>query len=123
MQLKKSTVLLIDDEALILRSLKLSLEILNYNVLTATNGKEALVLIKENPLIDAIVLDKSMPEMNGFDTLKKLKKISASPQVIMASGFYEEGDMKKFKSAGAFSCLRKPFSISQLMEEIQQSIH
>lgn len=77
-------VLCVDDEVLGLETRKLLLERLGYRVLTATNGNEALKLFKANP-IRAVVLDYTMPGMNGAEVALELKRINPAVKIMMFS--------------------------------------
>ncbi|MBI3592993.1 MAG: response regulator, partial [Nitrospirae bacterium] len=81
----KKVVLIVDDEEGIRESLSGIFEDEGYDVLTAASGEDALTVIKEQ-LPDIILLDVWLPEMDGLETLSKIKEISNDVPVIMISG-------------------------------------
>jgi len=105
----KKTVLLVDDDPLIIRMYQKKLSGDGYDILTATNGEEALVqVMKKKP--DIILLDVMMPKMNGVETLKALKKDSKTkniPVIILTNLGDREEDIDKAKKLGARDYLVK----------------
>jgi two-component system KDP operon response regulator KdpE len=95
----------------------MNLELEGYRVLSASSGYEALQrLIKELP--DLVVLDVMMPEMDGFETLKRIREVSAVP-VIFLSVRGEEFDKVRGLDLGADDYLTKPFSPRELVSRIK----
>ena len=92
-------ILLVDDEPNLLHAVQLYLEDEGYLVLTARNGFEALDVLREK-LPDLIVLDVMMPEMDGFETLRRIREVSAVP-VIMLTVEGEDADQVKGLRLGA----------------------
>jgi DNA-binding response OmpR family regulator len=110
-------ILLVDDEQRILNFLKVKLQTLGYEVLTASNGVEALEQVQgQGP--DLIVLDVLMPKMDGFDTLKQLRTFSATP-VIMLSARGADVDRIRGLGLGADDYLAKPFNPDELVARIE----
>ncbi|MBI2934236.1 MAG: response regulator transcription factor [Chloroflexi bacterium] len=110
-------VLVVDDEARILNFLKAKLKLSGYEVVTATNGVEALEVVHtQEP--DLIVLDLLMPKMNGFDMLKQLRTFSPVP-VIILSAKGANGDKIQGLSMGADDYLPKPFNPDELVARIE----
>ncbi len=110
-------ILLVDDEERILNFLKAKLKASGYEVLTASNGVEALEQIQgQNP--DLIVLDVLMPKMDGFETLKQLRTFSTVP-VIMLSARGADADRIKGLGLGADDYLPKPFNPDELIARIE----
>ncbi|MGB9617183.1 MAG: sigma-54-dependent transcriptional regulator, partial [Desulfomonilaceae bacterium] len=94
-------ILLVDDEVSILNMMKMTLQVDGYEVLTATNGAEALKIFhSEGP--DVVLLDVRMPGMNGIEVLARIKEMNPDAEVIIISG---HGDMDM-----AVECLRKEAS-------------
>ncbi len=107
-------ILLVDDEASILRLATLILEKFGFKIATATSGKEALELYKVNmENIGLVILDLNMPEMSGETVLAKLLEINKDVKVIISSG-----DDSEFENSGVFSKVKafvnKPYRIKQL---------
>jgi len=116
----KHKVLLVDDDQQILRSLRVYLELENYQVETASNGKEALEKLKDSKP-EIIVLDIMMPEMDGFEVMEKMKEdeeIAGIP-VIMLTAKGQGGDVLKGYKMGASSYMTKPFNLNELVENVE----
>ena len=111
------TILVVDDEPDLLNAVRLYLEDEGYQVLTATNGEEALEKVRTR-LPDLVVLDVMMPEMNGFEALQEIRRVSHVP-VIMLTVKGEEGDKVRGLSLGADDYVTKPFSQRELLSRIQ----
>lgn len=121
---KKNKVLLVDDDKQILSSLRVYLELENYEVYTASNGLEAIKQIKEcKPEI--VVLDIMMPEMDGFEVLEKMKaeKEYRDIPVIMLTAKSQDIDVLKGYRMGASSYMTKPFNLNELVENIELILH
>jgi two-component system, OmpR family, KDP operon response regulator KdpE len=115
--MKRFTVLLVDDEERILNFLKTKLKLLNYDVILAGNGVEALEQIQgQEP--ELVVLDVVMPKMDGFQTLKELRTFSSVP-VIMLSARGDDSDRIKGLGLGADDYLPKPFNPDELVARIE----
>ena len=115
--MKRFRVLLVDDEERILNFLRSKLKASGYEVLTASNGIEALEQAQaQEP--DLIVLDLVMPKMDGLETLKELRSFSAMP-VIILSAKGSDTDKIKGLSIGADDYLAKPFNPDELIARIE----
>ena len=115
--MKRFTILVVDDDEQILDFLRPKLRGSGYNVLTAGNGIEALEQVKtEEP--DVLVLDLTMPQMDGFETLKEIRDFSAVP-VIFLSARGADADKIKGLELGADDYLSKPFNPDELIARIE----
>jgi two-component system KDP operon response regulator KdpE len=115
--MKRFTILLVDDEERILNFLKTKLKLLNYEIILAQNGIEALDQIQgQEP--DLVVLDVVMPKKDGFETLKELRSFSSVP-VIMLSARGDDSDRIKGLGLGADDYLPKPFNPDELVARIE----
>lgn len=113
----KFSILLVDDEERILRFLKVKLKTLGYDVITASNGVEAIEQFQgQQP--DLVVLDVIMPKMDGFETLKQLRAVSSVP-VIMLSAMGDDLNRIKGLGLGADDYLPKPFNPDELVARIE----
>jgi len=111
------TILVVDDEPRIIEAVAMNLELEGYRVSGASNGYEALKkLTKEVP--DLVILDIMMPEMDGFETLRKIREISTVP-VIMLTVKGEETDKVKGLDLGADDYVTKPFSPKELVSRVK----
>jgi len=114
---KQFRILVVDDEERILNFLRAKLKVSGYEVLTASNGVEALEQAQaQEP--DMIVLDLIMPKMDGFETLKELRSFSAVPVIILSA---READADKIKGLGlgADDYLPKPFNPDELVARVE----
>ena len=115
--MKQFCTLLVDDEERILNFLRSKLKASGYDVITATNGVEALEQAQgQEP--DLIVLDVLMPKMDGFETLKQLRTFSSVP-VIILSARGTDADRIKGLALGADDYLPKPFNPDELVARIE----
>jgi two-component system KDP operon response regulator KdpE len=114
---KRFCILLVDDEERILNFLKAKLKASGYEVLTASNGAEA-VEQAQGQAPDLMVLDVLMPKMDGFETLKQLRTFSPMP-VIMLSARGGDADRIKGLGLGADDYLPKPFNPDELVARIE----
>ncbi len=115
--MKQFCILLVDDEERILNFLRSKLKASGYDVLTASNGVEALEQAQgQEP--DLIVLDVLMPKMDGFETLKQLRTFSPVP-VIILSARGTDTDRIKGLALGADDYLPKPFNPDELIARIE----
>jgi len=115
--LKKYRLLVVDDEIRILNFLRSNLRALGYEVVTASNGREALVQFHASHP-DIILLDIVMPAMNGFDVLKEIRGFSKVP-VIFLSAKGNERDRITGLDMGADDYISKPFSPDELVSRIE----
>lgn len=115
----KKTILAVDDEASILLALKDTLSN-NYNVLTAKNGSEALRMAEShNP--DLIIMDVMMPGLDGFETVKQLRKRNPlGPPIIFLSAKTGVSDVEHGLEIGAFDYMTKPFSPVKLENKVNE---
>ena len=115
--MKQFTILVVDDDNQILDFLRPKLKGAGYNVLTASNGVEALEQAKaQEP--DLLVLDMMMPVKDGLETLKEIREFSAVP-VIILSARGADADKIKGLELGADDYLSKPFNPDELLARIK----
>jgi two-component system KDP operon response regulator KdpE len=111
------TILIVDDEPRIRDFVRMNLELEHYHVEEAEDGLQALEKVR-NLLPDLIVLDVSMPEMDGFEALRHIREVSTVP-VIMLTVRQGESDKIRGLDLGADDYLAKPFSPPELMSRIR----
>ena len=115
-------ILLVDDDAEIVESLRLALEANDYTVLVARDGNQGLALSeRENP--DLVILDMMMPKRSGFLVLEKMRRTRETPmRVIMITA--NEGTRHKAyaEMLGVDDYIRKPFPMDRLIESVQRLI-
>ena len=113
------TVLIVDDEPDILLLLRLALEVAGYSTVEASDGEEALEVIRsEHP--DVVLLDVMMPGMDGWATLEHLGEIGEHPRVIMVTARTASRDRDRAIAMGADDFVTKPFEPAELVEQMRQ---
>ncbi|NWF52076.1 MAG: response regulator [Nitrospirae bacterium] len=117
-KIKDIRVLVVDDEEYIRLSLRELLAYLGYQVVTATNGEDALKKLEENRF-DVAFVDVKMPEMNGIQLLARIKERFSNVSVIMMTGYATVENAIDAVKLGAYDFLRKPYDI----EEVKVSIN
>ena len=113
-------VLVIDDEAALREVIEEILELSAIRCLSAANGQEGLQLFIENQsIIDVVLLDMQMPVMSGGDTLRELRKMNTTVEIVLMSGYPEGSTMEKFRPDPHLSYLEKPFTLEKLTMKIE----
>jgi len=113
----REKILIVDDEARILRLVRSNLEPHGYKVLTAMDGESALTAAEMNDP-DLIILDLMLPRLDGFEVCRRLREFSTVPIIILtAKG--EEVDKVKGLELGADDYLTKPFGVPELLARIK----
>src|SRR5260370_23131907 len=116
-------ILLVDDEELVRRFTASTLAHLGYTILEAANGQEAIELFQRNlSNIMLVILDLSMPVMNGEECLRRLRSIKPDVPVLLSSGFSETEAARRFQSAGAATFLQKPYTAQHLAELVKSAL-
>jgi signal transduction histidine kinase/DNA-binding response OmpR family regulator len=115
--IKNKTVLIADDDVRNIFSLSKALEKHQMKVVSAIDGKEAMIKLKENPNIDVVLMDIMMPEMDGYDTIKEIRKQAKYKNlpVIAVTAKAMIGDREKCMQVGASDYISKPVDIDQLL--------
>jgi two-component system KDP operon response regulator KdpE len=114
---EEKLILVADDEARMVRFVRMNLELEGYQVSEAGSGIEALEKVRDD-LPDLVLLDVMMPEMDGFETLERLREISTVP-VIMLTVKGDEEDRIRGLELGADDYVTKPFSPRELASRIR----
>ena len=116
-------ILLVDDEEMVRRAAAAMLTHLGYTVLEAANGQEAILLFQHNLSdIMLVILDLSMPVMNGEECLRRLRSIKPDVPVVLSSGFSEAEAARRFQSAGIATFLQKPYTVQHLAELVNSAL-
>ena len=114
-------VLVVDDEQNIVDILRFNLEREGYEVITAANGLEGLSLARSRDP-DLILLDVMMPEMDGFQVCRELRREDKLTPIIMLTAREEEADRVMGLELGADDYVSKPFSVRELMARVRTNI-
>ena len=115
--MKKKRILVVDDELSIVKFLRANLEAGGYEVLTAMDGAEAIQTV-EMELPELVILDITMPKMDGFEVCRRLREWSQVP-ILMLSARGDEGDKVKCLDLGADDYITKPFGASELIARVR----
>ena len=116
------TICIVDDEPAILNSLSSILEDEGYQVITATNGLEGMKLVRSDAP-DLVILDIWMPEMDGLETLKRLRSQLPGILVVMMSGHGSIETAVKATKLGAYDYLEKPLDLEKVTILVRNALH
>lgn len=113
-------VLVADDEAAVRQAARAVLTALNFNVVTAADGTEALIQVAEKRSeLRAVLTDLHMPHMDGLSFVRALKRMLPEVGIIVASGRLEPRETKEFMALGISTILEKPFTQDKLVEALK----
>jgi CheY-like chemotaxis protein len=122
----KQSILIVDDEPMALTLIQRILTEAGYHVVTAQSGFECLDLFRKCPSdFDLILLDLTMPFMDGEETFGKLREVRANMPVVFCTGFIQQERLKRLMDVGLTGFLRKPIApeeIVSLVRSVLQSI-
>lgn len=117
----QKTVLIVDDEEVILDIVKNIMEKWGYTVLLANNGKEAVrVYQKSKDHIDLVILDMILHDIGGDEIYIRMKAINPEVKVLLASGYGIDSKVEKILASGATNFIQKPFNIMHLSEKVKE---
>ena len=115
------TILLVDDEDMVIHATSEMLETLGYSVNVARSGEEAIVFCrKNNEKIDLVILDIVMPAMNGSEAYSILKEINPQIKVLLSSGYSVNESVTKMLDNGCQGFIQKPFNLIQLSQKVRE---
>jgi len=117
MPAKKTTILTADDDPQLLRLVARNLQLEEYDVLVASDGKQALEQIEQHAP-DLVLLDVMMPRMDGFTVCKRVREFSAVP-IIIVTARGQDQDKVRGLDLGADDYLTKPFSVDELLARVR----
>jgi PAS domain S-box-containing protein len=114
------TILAVDDENIIIRTITESLGSLGYHVISASDGCEAVKLFVENKSkIDLILLDLMMPSMNGYEAFKEIKAMDPCSKIILCTGYVADDSVQEMLNNGVKGLLKKPYRIEDLSRAVR----
>ena len=113
-------VLLVDDEREFVQTLSERLQMRDMGSAVAYDGESALTLVKEDEP-EVIIIDLKMPDIDGIEVLKKVKKQRPEIEVIVLTGHGSEEDRKLCMELGAFDYLQKPVDINHLSQVLKDA--
>jgi PAS domain S-box-containing protein len=114
------TVLLVDDEETVRGIGGAMLKELGFTTITANDGREAVEIFKNNPDIAFVILDLTMPHMDGEQCFRELRQMKPDIKVIMSSGYNEQEVTQRFVGKGLAGFIQKPYKLSVLKEAIKR---
>jgi PAS domain S-box-containing protein len=116
----KETVLLVDDEEMIIDVAQRMLDKLGYKVFTARDGKEAVAAFRKHKQeIDVIILDMIMPKMSGGEAFDRIKEIKPEIKVLLSSGYSINGQASEILNRGCNGFIQKPFNLQNLSKSLR----
>ncbi len=119
----RETILLIEDEAIILELGRQMLQSLGYRVLAARDGQEGVALYAAwHSEIDLILLDVIMPRMSGHDTFYELRRINPKAKILLITGYSPEQVATELLAQGALGVIRKPYERRELARAIRRAL-
>jgi two-component system cell cycle sensor histidine kinase/response regulator CckA len=117
------TVLVVDDEASIRTVARAMLERVGFKVLTACNGAEGIEAFRQHAEeIVAVVLDLTMPDMEGEEAYRELRRIRADVRVILSSGYNEQEATNRFLGEGLAGFIQKPYQAATLYAKLREAL-
>ncbi|MFH1148284.1 MAG: PAS domain S-box protein [Pseudomonadota bacterium] len=121
MEKGSETILLIDDQQIVLEVGKELLDALGYNAILARSGHEAVEVYKQRiNEIDLVIIDMIMPGMDGGETYDVLKRLNPGIKTILSTGYSIDGDAAEIMKQGVNAFIQKPFSMKDLANKIRE---
>ena len=119
----EGTVLLVDDEPMILEVGRQMIQRLGYNVIVAKSGESAIDMYRQKSgQIDLVILDMIMPKMDGGQTFDRLKELDPHVRVLLSSGYSINGKASEIIQRGCEGFIQKPFDLNDLSQKIKDVI-
>ena len=126
----EGTILIVDDQEMVRTMVADLLGGMNYNVITASDGYEAIDKLKTvkdpaNPSkepIDLVILDMILPEIDGKETYRRLKEIDPNVKVLLSTGYDVDDKVSEVLSDGAIGFIQKPYHIDKLVGLVKEHL-
>ncbi len=116
-------VLVVDDEETVRAMARLMLERAGVEVMTAVDGRQALEIIrKRGRQLDIVLLDLTMPHLNGIETFAEIRRLSTDLKIILCSGYTEQDTMPHFQGKDLAAFLHKPYDIVELLAALRKAL-
>jgi PAS domain S-box-containing protein len=116
-------LMIVDDDETVREVATMMLEGFGYNVVTAIDGLDACEQYTEyGDEIDLVILDMTMPRMDGEETFARLRELDPEVKVVLSSGYNEQDAMSNFNSDGLSGFLQKPYQLQELIGQVQRSL-
>ncbi len=119
--LKDKVILIVDDDERNLIALQMVLENYGPTLLTAQDGMEALEILRQNPATDLVLIDVMMPEMDGYETIKRIRLENRYKKlpIIVLTAKAMKSELEKCLSVGASDYLSKPVDVQHLLSMME----
>lgn len=115
-------ILVVDDEAAICETIQIMLQTYNYQVMTATDGVDAIALFSQHKdAIRCVFMDMMMPGMGGLSAIPLLQRLNPTVPIVAMSGLYSTEAVAQAEQLGCQHFLPKPFAISELLQSLPKS--
>ncbi len=119
--LESGTILVVDDEDAVRQVATRALERAGFTVLTASNGREAVEVFRAHAdAITAVLLDRTMPAMDGEEAFDEIRRIRPDAPVVLSSGYSEKEASERFAGRGLAGFLQKPYRARSLVEKLRE---
>jgi PAS domain S-box-containing protein len=116
----RGTILIVDDEETVQAVAARMLEALGFGVLLASDGRRALTVYAEKrDIITAVLMDLTMPHLDGEETFRELRRVDPHVRVLLMSGYNEQDAVARFVGKGLAGFIQKPFNIGDLKESLR----
>lgn len=113
------TILIVDDEEIVLEATAMLLREVGYSVIEAKTGHEAVEQLREKSSeIDAVILDMVMPNMGGGETFNKIRGIEPGIKVLLSSGYGIDGNAREILNRGCDGFIQKPYNLKDLSNKL-----
>jgi CheY-like chemotaxis protein len=115
-------ILLVEDEKDLAQVVCEILNTLPANVIVATNGREAIRMIESDQSFDLVLLDLVLPQFNGLEVLRRLRRVSTTTKVILSTGYVASLDSKDLAGLEISGLLGKPYMPTQLIAAVRAAL-
>jgi len=119
--MNKPIILIVDDNKIVLKTLAFLVTSLNYECMSATNGLEAVDLLKSHS-VDLVITDVNMPKMDGMELLRHITRNYSGTDVIVATGYSERASFADVIKAGAIDYIKKPIGLVEMEAKLSRAI-
>lgn len=118
------TILVVDDEESVRGLARRMLETMGFSVLTAADGRDAVsVFAREGEHIDLVLLDMTMPHLDGEETFRELRRLRADVRTVLCSGYNEQTATGRFAGKGLTAFLQKPYRYEELLAVVRAAMN
>ncbi len=120
---ESGTVLVVDDEPAVRGMVSSALEVLGFQVLNAGDGEQAVDVFRQNAgEIDLVLMDMTMPRMDGREAFLKIRDLRADARVILSSGYSEQDALRELHGERPLGFLQKPYDLTALANEVRSAL-